>query len=257
MATWTTIARDLARTAMIAAGRAMQSSRTAGSTDIDMPELATVDDVRAARDARDDAAPGTATPPDAGNDPERDRRRRDRDDDGVASPGQLGPAATIEVEPGDLDLVRTEWNPDTDGDPDPGEIVWTWVPYEEADGRGKDRPVVVVARLASDAVLAVQLSSRDHDDDRGWVGIGAGDWDGAHRESWVDLERLLLVRPAGMRREAATLEPRALRSRRRGPGAAVPMVAPGVVPRTRVRHGRSGRARRPERPGLTSTSWGG
>ncbi|GAB5080487.1 hypothetical protein ARTHROSP310_36360 [Arthrobacter sp. AD-310] len=27
-----------------------------------------------------------------------------------------------------------------DGEPDPGEVVWTWVPYQEDHGRGKDRP---------------------------------------------------------------------------------------------------------------------
>ena len=37
------------------------------------------------------------------------------------------------------------YEPQTDGAPDPGEVVWTWVPFEENDGRGKDRPVLVVA----------------------------------------------------------------------------------------------------------------
>jgi hypothetical protein len=103
--------------------------------------------------------------------------------------------------------VRTTYNPDPDGDPDPGEVVWTWVPFEEADGRGKDRPVLVVARLDDDRVLALQLSSRDHGDDRDWLALGPGAWDGEHRPSWVDLDRVLLVHPAGMRREAATLDP--------------------------------------------------
>ena len=29
--------------------------------------------------------------------------------------------------------------PQLDGDADPGEIVWTWVAYEDDRGRGKDR----------------------------------------------------------------------------------------------------------------------
>lgn len=37
----------------------------------------------------------------------------------------------------------TTYSPEMDGDADPGEVVWAWVPYEENDGRGKDRPVVV------------------------------------------------------------------------------------------------------------------
>ena len=34
--------------------------------------------------------------------------------------------------------------PDLDGRADPGEIVWTWVVYEDDPSRGKDRPVLVV-----------------------------------------------------------------------------------------------------------------
>jgi hypothetical protein len=36
--------------------------------------------------------------------------------------------------------------PDLDGRADPGEIVWTWVVYEDDPTRGKDRPVLVVGR---------------------------------------------------------------------------------------------------------------
>jgi hypothetical protein len=54
------------------------------------------------------------------------------------SPGQSGPNATIEVRPDAIGPVRMAYNPDTDGDPDPGEIVWTWVPFEENDGRGEE-----------------------------------------------------------------------------------------------------------------------
>jgi hypothetical protein len=38
-------------------------------------------------------------------------------------PGRSGPFATTEAH--DADAVLTSFNPDTDGDPDPGEIVWT------------------------------------------------------------------------------------------------------------------------------------
>src|SRR4051812_34761196 len=96
--------------------------------------------------------------------------------------------------------------PDPDGDPDPGEIVWTWVPYEEGDGRGKDRPVLVVAREAAGTLLAVRLSSKPHDRDREWIAIGTGPWDRAGRESWGDLDRVLRLHPQGMRREACALD---------------------------------------------------
>jgi hypothetical protein len=121
-------------------------------------------------------------------------------------PGSTGPDATTEAEPQDIGPVRTSYAPDRDGAPDPGEIVWTWVPYEENDGRGKDRPVLVVAREEEDTLLAVRLSTKRHDRDREWLAIGVGPWDRARRASWVDLDRVLRVHETGMRREACALD---------------------------------------------------
>lgn len=121
-------------------------------------------------------------------------------------PGRMGPAATTEAEPREVGRVQTTYAPAHDGDPDPGEIVWTWVPYEENDGRGKDRPVLVVAREARGTLLAVQLSSKQHANDREWVPIGSGPWDREGRESWVAIDRVLRVHDAGMRREACALD---------------------------------------------------
>ncbi|MFI6006030.1 type II toxin-antitoxin system PemK/MazF family toxin [Streptomyces sp. NPDC051366] len=127
--------------------------------------------------------------------------------DPIEQPGRGGATATTEADPHAIGPVRTEYAPDKDGDPDPGEIVWTWVPYEENDGRGKDRPVLVVAREAGgQTLLAVQLSSKRHDNDREWVPIGTGPWDSAGRESWVDVDRVLRVHETGMRREACALD---------------------------------------------------
>ncbi|MBT2452710.1 type II toxin-antitoxin system PemK/MazF family toxin [Streptomyces sp. ISL-43] len=124
----------------------------------------------------------------------------------IEQPGRDGDAATAEADPHVIGPVQTSYAPDRDGDPDPGEIVWTWVPYEENDGRGKDRPVLVVAREEGGTLLAVQLSSKRHDHDREWVPIGTGPWDSAGRESWVDVDRVLRVHEAGMRREACALD---------------------------------------------------
>lgn len=121
-------------------------------------------------------------------------------------PGRSGPSATVEADPRAIGRVRTEYAPEYDGDPDPGEIVWTWVPYEENDGRGKDRPVLVVAREPGGSFLAVQLSSKRHDSARDWVPIGSGPWDRSGRESWVDVDRVLRLFEAGMRREACALD---------------------------------------------------
>ncbi len=105
------------------------------------------------------------------------------------------------------------YGPRDDGRPDPGEIVWAWVPYDEGDGRGKDRPVLVIARRGP-TLLALQLSSQDHDRDaadearhgRVWTDIGSGAWDTRGRPSEVRLDRLLELDPATVRREGAALD---------------------------------------------------
>jgi hypothetical protein len=96
--------------------------------------------------------------------------------------------------------------PDLDGKADPGEIVWTWVAYEEDPSRGKDRPVLVVGRDGS-VLLGLMVSSQErHAGDRDWVGIGTGDWDYEGRASWVRLDRVLDVPEEGIRREGAILQ---------------------------------------------------
>jgi PemK-like, MazF-like toxin of type II toxin-antitoxin system len=96
--------------------------------------------------------------------------------------------------------------PDLDGRADPGEIVWTWVVYEDDPTRGKDRPVLVVGRDRS-TLLGLMLSSQDHHrDDPDWVSIGSGSWDYEGRASWVRLDRVLDVPEEGIRREGAIVD---------------------------------------------------
>lgn len=121
-------------------------------------------------------------------------------------PGQSGATATVEVEPASAKRLEIQYAPSRDGDPDAGEVVWTWVPYAERDGRGKDRPVLVIARESADRVYAVRLTSRSHDGDRDFLSIGAGEWDSQGRPSWVDIEQLYSVHADGMRREASVLD---------------------------------------------------
>ena len=119
---------------------------------------------------------------------------------------QEGFTATIEIDPPARSGLRISYAPDRDGDPDAGEIVWTWVPYAERDGRGKDRPVLVIARQSDERVYAVRLTSKAHDADRDFIEIGTGAWDGQGRPSWVDIEQLYSVHAEGMRREASALD---------------------------------------------------
>lgn len=105
------------------------------------------------------------------------------------------------------------YDPQADGLPDPGEVVWTWVPYEDDPAQGKDRPVLIVARQGA-SFVAVPMTSKDHDrdlaqeaaDGRFWFDVGSGPWDPAGRPSEVRLNRFLVVEPADVRREGAVLD---------------------------------------------------
>jgi hypothetical protein len=96
--------------------------------------------------------------------------------------------------------------PKLDGAADPGEIVWAWVPFEEGDGRGKDRPLLVVGRGGKDLLGLMLSSQHDRAGDRDWMSIGSGAWDKQGRESFVRLDRVLEVGEHDIRREGAILD---------------------------------------------------
>ncbi|HEU4839944.1 MAG TPA: type II toxin-antitoxin system PemK/MazF family toxin [Ilumatobacteraceae bacterium] len=104
------------------------------------------------------------------------------------------------------DGVRVEYRPQLDGDPDPGEVVWTWVPFEEDPTLGKDRPVVIIGRHGDDlsgvALTSKSSGRRDH------VEVGTGPWDSKGRPSYAKVDRLLDIDPAEVRREGAVLNRR-------------------------------------------------
>jgi hypothetical protein len=101
--------------------------------------------------------------------------------------------------------VHWEYSPELDREPDPGEVVWAWVAYEEDDSIGKDRPIAVVGRADDRRLVGLMLSSQNHHGDRGWMSIGTGPWDREGRESWVRLDRLLAVESDAVRREGAII----------------------------------------------------
>ena len=111
--------------------------------------------------------------------------------------------------PGDYrDMINFEYSPSLDGDADPGEIVWTWVPFEEDHSQGKDRPVLLVGR-DGEYLLALMMTSKDHNNrehaDSNYLDIGSGPWDPQGRASEVKLNRVIRVRPDAMRREGAVM----------------------------------------------------
>lgn len=125
-----------------------------------------------------------------------------------------GPGTRPGAYPGDFHgTPDVAYAPQPDGAPDPGEIVWTWVPYEEDHTQGKDRPVLLIARDGR-WLLGLMLTSRDHDRDardevargRRWQDIGSGAWDRQGRPSEVRVDRILRVDPGAVRREGAVLD---------------------------------------------------
>ena len=122
---------------------------------------------------------------------------------GAAYPGDFRGTPAISYEP----------NPGNGKVADPGEIVWTWVPFEEDHSQGKDRPVLVIGRDGP-WLLALPMTSKDHDRDavqeagqgRQWLDIGPGDWDNRGRASEVRVDRILRVDPTAVRREGAVLD---------------------------------------------------
>lgn len=138
----------------------------------------------------------------------KDDRRHDRRDDRRNSDNASG------AYPGDFtgrpDIV---YNPHKDGEPDPGEVVWTWVPYEEDYSQGKDRPALVIGRDGQ-WLLVLQVTSQDHDRDaaqeasvgRYWADIGTGEWDSQGRPSEVRLNRIIRIDPDKVRRIGAILD---------------------------------------------------
>jgi hypothetical protein len=134
---------------------------------------------------------------------QRPRRRGGQEAAPHRTAGRNRPSAGVES-PG-----PGSYSPKPGTTADPGEIVWTWVPYEDDPKQGKDRPVLVIGRDRG-ALLALMLTSRDRTNaesrHEGYVDIGSGPWDRKGRPSEVYLERLLTIRPADVRRIGATLD---------------------------------------------------
>lgn len=109
--------------------------------------------------------------------------------------------------------LRLSYAPHPDEIADPGEVVWTWVPYEEDHSQGKDRPVLIIARDGA-WLLALPLSSKNHELDREqeasegrfWMTLGPGPWDRGGRGSSVRLNRVVRVDPAAVRRIGGRLD---------------------------------------------------
>ncbi len=128
------------------------------------------------------------------------------------APEQVGDGADY---PGDWrGPFQISYDPHDDGQADPGEVVWAWVPFEEDHARGKDRPALIMGRQGS-WLLALQVTSQDHDRDaeqearagRYWIDIGVGAWDAQGRASEARVNRVIQLAPHAVRRTGGRLSP--------------------------------------------------
>ncbi|MBF4995244.1 type II toxin-antitoxin system PemK/MazF family toxin [Arthrobacter gandavensis] len=105
--------------------------------------------------------------------------------------------------------IRPVYAPKPDGAPDPGEVVWAWVPYEEDPSQGKDRPVLLIGRSGS-GLLGLMLTTRDRNNSRAsdpaYLDIGSGAWDSKGRPSEVKLDRIITLDPSDVRRQGAVVD---------------------------------------------------
>jgi hypothetical protein len=135
------------------------------------------------------------------------RRRGAAGDAHPTRPGEPGGPDRGDATGPVIDGVEVDYAPELDGDPDPGEVVWAWVPYEEDANQGKDRPVLILG-WDGDRLAGVPLSSKDprhRHDARTRVPVGTGGWDRDRRPSWADAERLLRFAPNEIRREGSSI----------------------------------------------------
>lgn len=105
----------------------------------------------------------------------------------------------------DSGALTIEYSPHPNGQPDPGEVVWMWVPYEDDPSQGKDRPVVVIGR-SGERLATVALTSKAGGQNDERLAVGTGPWDPQQRPSYAKLERILIVDPADVRREGAMFD---------------------------------------------------
>lgn len=143
--------------------------------------------------------------------PSKPQRQQDRQQPSRARhESPRNSASTTSSYPGDYrGNIDFSYSPNPNGQPDPGEVVWTWVPYEEDYSQGKDRPVLLIGRNGQ-YLLALMLTSKDHNNshehDNTYLDVGSGPWDKQGRPSEVKLNRVIQVRPNDVRREGAIMD---------------------------------------------------
>jgi hypothetical protein len=101
-------------------------------------------------------------------------------------------------------VVHVEYSPRQDGDPDPGEVVWAWVPFEEDPTQGKDRPVVIIGRRGH-SLVGIPLTTKRNDREA-QLDLGTGGWDPKRRTSYARIWRMADIDAERTRREGSVLD---------------------------------------------------
>ncbi|MGW6400046.1 type II toxin-antitoxin system PemK/MazF family toxin [Streptomyces sp. NPDC055134] len=90
--------------------------------------------------------------------------------------------------------------------PQPGEIWWAQVPYEDGPG-GKDRPCLVLA-VHRRRVRVAKITSKYHDERAGVIALPPGSvGDARGRPSFLETDELREVPVGDFRRRAGVLDP--------------------------------------------------
>lgn len=95
--------------------------------------------------------------------------------------------------------------PNMDGQVDPGEVVWFWVPDEKSEAKLTERALVVVGRHANLVLGLITSPNPMHALSEKWIDIGSGPWDDAGRKSWLRLDKVIKVPETAIRRQGAVI----------------------------------------------------
>ncbi|WP_146361897.1 type II toxin-antitoxin system PemK/MazF family toxin [Arthrobacter yangruifuii] len=206
-------ARAFASLARSAVNLLRQASSTSGSADTSRERPARQSRTPDTRRAPSPSPRIPAAPPRTPAAPPRTPPAPPRTPKTRPSPSSAAPASSV---PGGTGYagdypgpVTPVYAPQPDGDPDPGEVVWAWVPYEDDPSQGKDRPVLLIGRSGS-LLLGLMMTSRDRNNSSGsdprYLDVGTGPWDSKGRPSEVKLDRVLQLKPGSVRREGAIMD---------------------------------------------------
>ncbi len=106
------------------------------------------------------------------------------------------------------DLARAVfYAPDMDGQAEPGEVVFSPLRFSRND-EVEQRAVLIIGRNHHTLLALLISSNPDHADEQNWLHIGNGPWDPQHVDSWVRLDKTLLISESLIRRQGIRLPER-------------------------------------------------